>query len=173
MAALLAFCGFVLVGALAVSVVLLVRRLLLTAAATTGLLALRARSYSIGERGEVARLRLALRGEVEAVRRCLAVARAQDWPVGDTPGLLRRLDAAAAAVDARLQALAVEPRPDVRAADLPGVREQVDTLVRAAAGLRAGLSRGGAAFARSDVDAIAADCAIEAQALWARPAPPA
>ena len=157
-------------AATAVAAVVVVRRLVLAATTTAGMLTLRATSYGVGQRSETARLRLALRTELDAVRRALAVASTQRWPVGDAPALVARLRHAAEGVDARLRIVAGEPRRHAARPLLPALRAEVDAVVRAASELRVALLAGGAALDGDELAALRADCSVEARALRYRQA---
>ncbi len=134
---------------------------------------LRARAFALGPAAEVARLRLELRAAIDAVGQALAGALAARWPVGDTPMLVRRLEAAAAGVDAQLRVLELERDPRRLAGALPRLRERASTVAGSAAALRLALLESGLRTGEDELASLRADCAIEADALRARPRRPA
>ncbi len=149
-------------------VVLVVRRLVRAASDGLGDLTLRAASYGVGRRPSVAGLRLALRTELDAARRAVAVARQQQAPLGDAPALVARLDRVAADVDARLRVLGREPDPeDVRRA-LPPLRAEVEVVTRSAADLRDALLASGGALQAEQLRELGEACSVESRALRSR-----
>lgn len=153
---------------LAVLMVRVARRARARVGTTAERVRLGAHAAAGGPRGEVARLRLELRGSTESVRRVLAVAGASRWPVGDAPLLLLRLERAAASVDAELVAVGHERDERRAAALLPALRARVATLATSAGSLRQGLVESSLRLGADELSALQADCAVEARALRAR-----
>ncbi|SFK35100.1 hypothetical protein [Streptomyces pini] len=98
---------------------------------------LKARSAQPGPVGELARVRLELRGSLDSTRRALETGTRNDPSLSEAAGLLDRLDEHARQLDGELRLL-MEREPDRGriAARLPDARERADRIRASADSLR-------------------------------------
>ncbi|MFP8882543.1 hypothetical protein [Streptomyces mangrovi] len=98
---------------------------------------LKARSAQPGPVGELARVRLELRGSLDSTRRALETGTRNDPSLSEAAGLLDRLDEHARQLDGELRLLMErEPDRDRIAARLPDARERADRIRASADSLR-------------------------------------
>ncbi|MEU1459349.1 hypothetical protein ABZ467_01435 [Streptomyces sp. NPDC005727] len=135
---------------------------------------LRAKSIAqAGPAGEIAQLRLALRGSMRATQDALHAGVAEDESLRESLGLFQRLSAHGQELDADLKRLESEPDRATLAAHLPGLRRRTERITHSADSLRWAARDRAHRFAEDDLDSLSAQIDIETGALrhWTQPEP--
>ncbi|MCI0383589.1 hypothetical protein [Streptomyces sp. CNQ085] len=127
---------------------------------------LKARSAQPGPVGELARVRLELRGSLDSTRRALETGSRDDPSLGEAAGLLDRLDEHARRLDGELRLL-MEREPDRGriAARLPDARERADRIRASADSLRFAVQDRARHHDEDGLNALSEQIEIEADAL--------
>lgn len=154
------------VGATAVAVTLVVRRVRRSPAVATNSLRMRMLRES-GPRREVLRLRLQLLQAVEGGRGVIGAAEAGAGLPGEAPALFRRIQAEAKTVDQHLRVLQTEDDQAALRAALPSLRDRVELLVGLVRQLRTAVAAGLEAASDASMAELGADVQREVTALKA------
>ncbi|GAA3656477.1 hypothetical protein ACG5V6_15935 [Streptomyces chitinivorans] len=134
---------------------------------------LKARSAQPGPVGELARVRLELRGSLDSTRRALEAGARHDPSLSEAAGLLDRLDEHARQLDGELRLL-MEREPDRGriAARIPDARERAERIRASADSLRFAAQDRARRHDEDGLTALSEQIEIEAGALrhWTDPA---
>ncbi|WNE96529.1 hypothetical protein PS467_14900 [Streptomyces luomodiensis] len=118
-----------------------------------------------GAGGELAQLRLSLRGSMRATEQALQAAAPQDRSLSESLGLFRRLSAHAQDLDADLKRLEQEPDKARIAALLPELRQRTGRITHSADSLRWAVQERTQRLAHDDLDTLGQEIEMEAGAL--------
>lgn len=132
---------------------------------------IKARRFTPGTPGELARLRLELRTSIDSTYRALEAGRAGDASLSEAAQLLGRLDAHARQLDAEMRLLDGEPDRARVAARLPELTERTRRITHSADSLRWAAQDRARHHADDELAALRHDIALEAGALrhWEPP----
>ncbi|SEN26166.1 hypothetical protein SAMN05216267_1003113 [Actinacidiphila rubida] len=132
---------------------------------------IKARRFTPGTPGELARLRLGLRTSLDSTYRALEAGRAGDASLSEAAQLLGRLDAHARELDSEMRLLDGEPDRARVAARLPELTERTRRITHSADSLRWAAQDRARHLADDDLAALRRDIAVEAGALrhWEPP----
>ncbi|SEB89148.1 hypothetical protein [Streptomyces melanosporofaciens] len=127
---------------------------------------LRARQFAQpGAAGELAQLRLSLRGSMRATSQALQAAAPQDQSLSESLVLFQRLSAHALDLEADLKRLEQEPDKSRLAALLPDLRQRTERITHSADSLRWAVQERTQRFAHDDLDSLNREIEMEAGAL--------
>ncbi|MER8155390.1 hypothetical protein [Streptomyces sp. NPDC094472] len=127
---------------------------------------LRARQFAQpGAVGELAQLRLSLRGSMRATSQALQAAAPQDQSLSESLVLFQRLSAHAQDLEADLKRLEQEPDKSRLAALLPDLRQRTERITHSADSLRWAVQERTQRFAHDDLDSLNREIEMEAGAL--------
>lgn len=131
---------------------------------------IKARRFTPGTVGELAKLRLDLRTALDSTYRALEAGRPGDASLSEAAQLLARLDGHARELDAELRLLEREPDRRRVAERLPELSERTRRIAHSADTLRWAAQDRARHFADDDLAALGRDIAVEAGALrhWER-----
>lgn len=135
---------------------------------------LRARRAQPGVAGEVAALRLELRGSMISTRQALESGATGDSSLQEALGLLGRLREHAHALDEEMRLMEREPDRGRIAERLPGLRERTDRITHSANSLRWAAQDRARQLEDDDLTALGRQIEVEAGALrhWVPTEPP-
>ncbi|WP_262700009.1 MULTISPECIES: hypothetical protein [Streptomyces] len=118
-----------------------------------------------GAAGELAQLRLSLRGSMRATGQALQAAAPQDRSLSESLGLFQRLSTHALDLEADLKRLEQEPDRARLAALLPEMRERTQRITHSADSLRWAVQERAHRMAHDDLDSLGREIEMEAGAL--------
>ncbi|MFJ1994460.1 hypothetical protein [Streptomyces asiaticus] len=118
-----------------------------------------------GAAGELAQLRLSLRGSMRATGQALQAAAPQDRSLSESLGLFQRLSSHALDLEADLKRLEQEPDRSRLAALLPEMRERTQRITHSADSLRWAVQERTHRMAHDDLDSLGREIEMEAGAL--------
>ncbi|KUL46318.1 MULTISPECIES: hypothetical protein [Streptomyces violaceusniger group] len=118
-----------------------------------------------GAAGELAQLRLSLRGSMRATGQALQAAAPQDQSLSESLILFQRLSAHAQDLEADLKRLEQEPDKSRLAALLPDLRQRTERITHSADSLRWAVQERTQRFAHDDLDSLNREIEMEAGAL--------
>ncbi|GAA3365080.1 hypothetical protein GCM10017744_066370 [Streptomyces antimycoticus] len=118
-----------------------------------------------GAAGELAQLRLSLRGSMRATSQALQAAAPQDQSLSESLVLFQRLSAHAQDLEADLKRLEQEPDKSRLAALLPDLRQRTERITHSADSLRWAVQERTQRFAHDDLDSLNREIEMEAGAL--------
>ncbi|MFF5583106.1 hypothetical protein [Streptomyces hygroscopicus] len=118
-----------------------------------------------GAAGDLAQLRLSLRGSMRATEQALQAAAPQDRSLSESLGLFQRLSAHAQDLDADLKRLEQEPDKARIAALLPELRQRTQRITHSADSLRWAVQERTQRLAHDDLDSLGREIELETGAL--------
>ncbi|MEU5269590.1 hypothetical protein AB0G77_13770 [Streptomyces hygroscopicus] len=118
-----------------------------------------------GAAGDLAQLRLSLRGSMRATEQALQAAAPQDRSLSESLGLFQRLSAHGQDLDADLKRLEQEPDKARIAALLPELRQRTQRITHSADSLRWAVQERTQRLAHDDLDSLGREIELETGAL--------
>ncbi|MFE5120691.1 hypothetical protein [Streptomyces sp. NPDC056669] len=118
-----------------------------------------------GAAGELAQLRLSLRGSMRATSQALQAAAPQDQSLSESLVLFQRLSAHAQDLEADLKRLELEPDKSRLTVLLPDLRQRTERITHSADSLRWAVQERTQRFAHDDLDSLNREIELEAGAL--------